>query len=112
MKSKSQVGDTLKLLAEDVGVPTEMVTDNAKEYTESGTVFQKTARFLNMLVTTIEPHTPRQNPAERVIGDDSFDPSVMSPSRCATPLSIPRLAKSDDAKSSSCDLIIIVVPFS
>ena len=63
------MGSEMCIRDRDVGVPTEMVTDNAKEYTESGTVFQKTARFLNMLVTTIEPHTPRQNPAERVIGE-------------------------------------------
>ena len=51
-------------------VPNTLAFDNAKEMLEYDTEFQKTARFLRGIkCTTNEPHTPRQNPVERMIGE-------------------------------------------
>jgi len=69
MKDKSQAGDSLRLLAEDVGVPNELTYDNAPEMTGPRTEFQKTARFLRIKCRTIEAHTSRQNAGERMIGE-------------------------------------------
>ena len=69
LKSKSEAGQALKLFAEDVGIPNELTSDNAKEMTGGDTEFVKTARRLNIKLKTIEPHTARQNKAERVIGE-------------------------------------------
>ena len=69
MKGEGEAGDSLRLLAEDVGVPNNLTYDNAPAMTGPNTVFQKTARFLRIQCKTIEPHTSRQNPGERMIGE-------------------------------------------
>jgi transposase len=46
-----------------------MVMDNAKETTGGNTEFVRTARHYDILCQFTEPHTPWQNPAERVIGE-------------------------------------------
>ena len=69
LKSKSEAGEALRQFAEDVGVPNELVTDNASEMISPGTKFRETANFLRVKVKTIEPHTPRQNRAETNVAE-------------------------------------------
>jgi len=69
MRNKAQAGDSLRVLAEDVGVPNELVYDNALEMTGPNTEFQKTARFLQIKCSTIEVHTSHQNAGKQMIGE-------------------------------------------
>jgi hypothetical protein len=43
MMSKAVAGSTVTRLCREVGVPTELFSDNAKEFTKPGTDFQKAA---------------------------------------------------------------------
>ena len=63
------IGDSLRLLAEDVGVPNELVYDRAPGQTGYDQQFQKTARFLRIKCRTSEPYTQKQNHVERTIGE-------------------------------------------
>ena len=69
MASRKSAGVSLQEFANDVGVMNELSCDNAKEMLEDDTLFQKTVRFLRIKMRTNEPHTPRQNPVERLIGE-------------------------------------------
>ena len=69
VRAERLIGDTLRLLAEDVGVPREMVSDNASAMIGHATDFAKRARFLRIKMRSIEPHHSRQNKGERVIGE-------------------------------------------
>ena len=55
--------------ADDVGVMDEIMCDNAAEQTGPGSEFMKTVRHLKIKLRATEPHTPRQNDAERKIGE-------------------------------------------
>ena len=63
------IGNTFGLLAEDVGIPREMITDNAMAMTGHGTEFAKQARFLRIKMKSIEPYHSRQNKGEWIIGE-------------------------------------------
>eukprot|EP00957_Ditylum_brightwellii_P200768 15304511-Ditylum_brightwellii.AAC.1 len=57
------------LLDEDVGVPNKLTMDNANAMAGLNITFQKTAWHLRIKPSTIEAHTPCQNPQERQIGE-------------------------------------------
>ena len=63
------IGNTLGLLAEDMGIPREMITDNAMAMTGPETEFAKQARFLRIKMKSIEPYHSRQNKGEWIIGE-------------------------------------------
>ena len=63
------VCNTLGLLAEDVGIPREMITDNAMVMTGPETENAKQARFLRIKMKSIEPYHSRQNNGEWIIGE-------------------------------------------
>eukprot|EP00957_Ditylum_brightwellii_P182311 13888936-Ditylum_brightwellii.AAC.1 len=67
MRKEAEAGNALRLLAEDVGVPNRLIMDNANAMTGLNTTFQKTSRHLCIKTSTIEAHTPHQNPQERQI---------------------------------------------
>ena len=69
LRAERLLGSTLTTLAEDVGVPTQLITDNASAMVGAQTQFQEAVRRLRIKFQTIEPHTSRQNKAERVIGE-------------------------------------------
>ena len=69
MRGEGETGNSLKLLAEDAGVPNKLTYDNASAMTNHDTEFQKQVQFLRIQCRTIEPHTSRQNPGERMIGE-------------------------------------------
>ena len=62
MKSKAHAHHALDRFLHDVGVPTEILTDGAKELTQAE--WGKSCRRHKIRQITTEPHTPRQNPAE------------------------------------------------
>ncbi|MGH7974683.1 MAG: hypothetical protein ACREBR_04095 [bacterium] len=65
MRSKSEAGDTLAEFIQDVGVPVQLHTDNAKEETLGR---WKNVRLNNQIKQTeTEPYSPWQNRAERTI---------------------------------------------
>jgi hypothetical protein len=61
MTSKGLAGATLTKLCHEVGVPTEIFSDNAKEFVKPGTEFQKAASHYKIKTRSTEPHTPKQN---------------------------------------------------
>ena len=63
------IGITLGLCAEDMGIPREMVTDNAMAMTGSETEFAKQAHFQRIKMKSIEPYHSRQNKGEWIIGE-------------------------------------------
>jgi hypothetical protein len=69
MKSKAHAGRALTEFAEDVGVPLQIVADGAAELSGGNTEFMQEIRRLHILLRHTEPHTPRQNFAERIIGE-------------------------------------------
>ena len=62
IKTKSHAHFTLDRLLHEVGIPSELLTDGAKELTQSE--WGKSCRRHKIRQLTTEPHTPRQNPAE------------------------------------------------
>lgn len=69
MTSKRLAGETLSSLCQDVGIPSRIFSDNAKEFVKPGTEFQKVANYYKIETSSIEPHTPKQNKiAEGSIG--------------------------------------------
>ena len=67
MKSKGEAGQSLQDFADDVGVIDELVWDNAAVQTSPRSQFMKTIRHLKTKLRSTEPHTPKQNDAERKI---------------------------------------------
>ena len=61
--------ETLCTLAEDVGVPRELLMDNTNVMTGPEAEFNKQARFLWIKMHSIEPHAKKQNKGECVIGE-------------------------------------------
>ena len=69
MESKGQqnIGDTLTLIVQDVGVPQSIHTDNAPEMVGKSTPFFKRARKEGIDLTTIEPGRPDENYGEVLV---------------------------------------------
>ena len=57
------------MLAEDVGIPRELLTDNTSMMTGHEVDFNKQAQFLHIKMHSIEPHNKKQNKGEQVIGE-------------------------------------------
>eukprot|EP00957_Ditylum_brightwellii_P010554 799235-Ditylum_brightwellii.AAC.1 len=68
MRKEVEAGNTLRLLAKDVGVPNRLTMDNANVMAGLNTTFQKTTQHLHIKTNTIEAHTLCQNPQEKQIG--------------------------------------------
>jgi Reverse transcriptase (RNA-dependent DNA polymerase) len=66
LASKAQAGDALQEFVSDVGIPNEILLDGAAEQTGTNSEFMKKCRQYNITVFRTEPHTPRQNKAERI----------------------------------------------
>ena len=62
MKMKSQAGDTFHRFIEEIGIPSEMLSDGAKELLYA--TFRKLCQKFRILQTRTEPESPWQNPAE------------------------------------------------
>ena len=67
MSSKSQAGDALKAVAEDIGIPNEIVVDGAAEQVGPKSEFMKTVNYLRTKIKQTEPYSPWQNQAESAI---------------------------------------------
>jgi hypothetical protein len=59
MTSKGLAGETVTKLCREVGIPTELFSDNAKEFVKPGTEFQKAASHYKIKTRSTEPHTPK-----------------------------------------------------
>ena len=68
MPSKANAGRALQVLAEDIGVPNQLVIDGAKEQTGANTDFMKSVQWLKMRIRNLEPYSPWQNRCETTIG--------------------------------------------
>jgi hypothetical protein len=60
MMSKGLAGGTVTKFCREVGVPTELFSDNVKEFVKPGMEFQKTASHYKIKMRSTEPHTPKQ----------------------------------------------------
>ena len=67
--AERHIGDTLRTLLEDVGIPRELLTNNANAMTGYEADFNKQWRFLEIKMRSIEPHNKKQNKGERMIGE-------------------------------------------
>jgi hypothetical protein len=66
-KNRNDVGSTLTVFIQDVGVPQKMHTDNAPEMVGRKTPFFKRARKEGIDLTTIEPERPDENYGEILV---------------------------------------------
>ena len=66
-KDQQNVGDTLSLMIQDVGVMQKLHVDNAKEMVGRKTPFFRRARKEGIDLTTIEPHRPDENYGEYLV---------------------------------------------
>ena len=64
MSSKSQAGEALRDLADDVGIPNEIACDGASEQVGPKSDFMKTVNYLRTRIKQTEPYSPWQNIAE------------------------------------------------
>jgi len=64
MIGKADAGQALEHFVSDVGIPNEMVVDNAPELTGTQSGFYRTCRQYKIKQRQTEPYTPRQNRAE------------------------------------------------
>ena len=69
VRAEHHIGDTLRTLAEDVGIPRELLTDNANAMMGPDVDFNKQAHFLRIKMRSIEPHNKKQNKGEWIIGE-------------------------------------------
>ena len=69
VRAECHIGDTLQTLVEDVGIPRDILTDNANAMMGPDVDFNKQAHFLRIKMRTIEPHNKKQNKGEQVIGE-------------------------------------------
>ena len=69
MALKSFARVVLKTFTEDVGIPDELIYDNALEQTGPNTDFQKAVRHYHIKARPIEPFMSKHNQAERSIGE-------------------------------------------
>ena len=67
MHSKSQAGEALQALADDVGIPAEIVVDGAAEQVGPKSEFMKAVNYLRTKIKPTEPYSPWQNQAESAI---------------------------------------------
>ena len=67
--AERHIGDTLQMLAEDVGIPCKLLTDNTNMMTGHEADFNKQAQFLHIKMHLIELHNKKQNKGERVTGE-------------------------------------------
>ena len=67
-KDKQNIGDTLSLIIQDVGVMQKLHVDNANEMVGRKTPFFKRARKEGIDLTTIEPRRPDENYGEQLVG--------------------------------------------
>ena len=71
--SRSESGKCLKEFVERVGKPTQVRSDNAKEFKEAGCSWRKMAKLLGVAVTFSPPYTPAMNGkcerVNRVLGE-------------------------------------------
>ena len=67
-KDKQNIGDTLSLIIQEVGVMQKLHVDNAKEMVGRKTPFFKRARKEGIDLTTIEPLRPDENYGEQLVG--------------------------------------------
>ena len=68
-KSGKDIGESLTMLVQDVGVPAKLHTDNAPEMTGLKTEFVKRARREQIQLSSTEPHTPNENRGEILVRD-------------------------------------------
>ena len=64
---KTNLGDSLTLIIQDVGVMQKLHTDNAPEMVGRNTPFFRRARKEGIDLTTIEPHRPDENYGETLV---------------------------------------------
>ena len=64
MKNQKEAATSLQHLAEDVGIPAELVSDSAPLLVGPQSEFVKQANFLRTKLRSSEPHTQRQNEDE------------------------------------------------
>ena len=69
VRAERFIGNTLGLLAKDVGIPREMITNNAMAMTGFETESAKPAQFLRIKMKSIEPYHSKQNKGEWIIGE-------------------------------------------
>ncbi|KAL7570573.1 hypothetical protein ACA910_017625 [Epithemia clementina (nom. ined.)] len=68
MKSKRHAGDALQSFVDDVGIPSDMVSDLAGEQVGENSKFFKRARELKIRMRHTEARTPKQNRCKAEIG--------------------------------------------
>ena len=68
MPTKADAGRSLRVFAEDVGVPNYIVVDGAKEQIGPTSAFMQTMRQLKMMIRSTEPYSTWQNRCETTIG--------------------------------------------
>ena len=56
VRAEHHIGDTLRTLVEDIGIPRELLTDNANAMMGPNANFNKQAHFLRIKMRRIEPH--------------------------------------------------------
>jgi Reverse transcriptase (RNA-dependent DNA polymerase) len=69
MASKAEAGAALQTFAQDVGIPMELLVDSSGEQVGLNTEFSRNMKRYDIALYQIEPYTPRQNLAERIIGE-------------------------------------------
>ena len=69
VQAEHHIGDTLWTLAEDVGIPRQLLTDKANAVTGPDPDFNKQAHFLRIKMRSIEPHNKKQSNGEQIIGE-------------------------------------------
>ena len=69
VRTERHIRDTLRTLAEDVGIPRELLTDNVNAMTGYEADFKKQAHFLKIKMWSSKPHNKKQNKGERIIGE-------------------------------------------
>ena len=68
MLTKAGAGRSLRVFAEDVGVPNYIVVSGTKEQKVPNSAFMQTVRQLKMNIRNTEPYSPLQNRCETTIG--------------------------------------------
>ena len=68
MRKKTEAGETVLTLAEDVGVPAKLFTNGAPLLTGPQSKFVRNARHLRIKLGSVELHTQKNNKVEKAIG--------------------------------------------
>ena len=64
MRDRKDAPDSLITFAHDVGAPTELISDHTAMLIGPQCEYAKKARFLNIIQSSCEPYTQRQNKFE------------------------------------------------